>query len=1019
MKSFKDIKIKPKLMTSLLLAGMIPLFVILVISYSLAKRDLTAAAKNQLNAIRAIKTTQVQRFYSDAKADMNLLIENLSTTRHAAFDKLTAVREGKKAEVTRYLQSVNDQIITFSEDKMVVDAMQKLPFFFQMFRTKNKIDAAQLSQMRNDLRTYYENDFSSKYREQNGGNSPDVDSIISQLGEDEVALQYHYIQANPNPLGSKHLLDRASDASAYSKLHGQIHPVIRSYLEKFGYYDIFLVDSKTGKIVYSVFKELDYGTSLIDGPYADTNFADAFRQANASDSKDALIVADFKPYLPSYEAPAGFVASPIYNGDEKIGVALFQFPIDRLNTITSARHGMGKTGESYLVGSDFLMRSDSFLDPKNHTVAASFANPEKGKVETAASKHALAGESNTHVVLDYNGAPVLSAYAPINTTGLHWAVLSEIDLAEAFNPVTDGGSSFYEKYTQQYGYYDLFLINPDGYAFYTVGKEADYQTNFINGKYSSSNLGKLIQQVSRSKSFGFTDFAPYAPSNGEPAAFVAQPLLSADGKVEMIVALQLSIEGINAVMQERTGMGKTGESYLVGSDKRMRSDSFLDPQGHTLKASFSGTIQNNGVDTVGVQEALSGKTDAKVIKDYNGNPVMSSYSPVKLGDVTWVILAEIDEAEILLPVQEVLRDILIVGVILILILIVLATLLSNAISRPLLQSVNVSNLIAAGNLNSEVDIRQDDEVGMLAQSLNLMVRKLREIVGGVSNASAEVNANSTELKETSGTVANSATEQASSVEEMSAAIEQMSASIQHNADSAKQTERIAVKVSADAAKSGKAVEEAVDSMKQISGKIGIIEEISRQTNLLALNAAIEAARAGEQGKGFAVVASEVRKLAERSQVAAAEITEISSAGVGIAERAGHMLNQLLPDIQKTATLVQEISNASSEQSQAVEQINQSVQYVDQSIQQNAAASEQMAASAETLLEQAGDLRDNVSFFQLDDRASKPSLPAAPARASLPQPPAAPASKKRAALPPSKPAGFQLDINTDDSEFERF
>ena len=177
-----------------------------------------------------------------------------------------------------------------------------------------------------------------------------------------------------------------------------------------------------------------------------------------------------------------------------------------------------------------------------------------------------------------------------------------------------------------YGYYDLFLINPDGYVFYTVAQESDYQTNMVNGKYSSSGLGILVRKVLEKKEFGFADFEPYAPSNDEPAAFIAQPVLH-QGGVEIIVALQLPLEGVNNIMQERTGMGKTGETYLVGEDKLMRSDSFLDPENHSVIASFANPNLGS-VDTEAAREALAGTEDAKIVIDYNGNPVLSAYTPI-------------------------------------------------------------------------------------------------------------------------------------------------------------------------------------------------------------------------------------------------------------------------------------------------------------------------------------------------------------------------------------------------------
>ena len=289
---------------------------------------------------------------------------------------------------------------------------------------------------------------------------------------------------------------------------------------------------------------------------------------------------------------------------------------------------------------------------------------------------------------------------------------------------------------------------------------------------------------------------------------------------------------------------------------------------------------------------------------------------------------------------------------------------SMTVSRGLSKAGALAEAVAHGDLTQVVDYHSKDEIGDLMKSLNDMVQRLRAVVTEVMSAAENVGAGSQQLSAGSEQLSDGATEQASSTEEASSSMEEMAANIRQSADNAAQTEKIAAQSAADAEASGKAVNQAVTAMKTIAEKISIVQEIARQTDLLALNAAIEAARAGEHGKGFAVVASEVRKLAERSQAAAADIITLSGDTVTASEKAGQMLAKLVPDIQRTAQLVEEISAASREQNIGAEQINTAIQQLDQVTQQNAAAAEEMSATSEELAAQAEQLQSSIGFFNL-------------------------------------------------------
>ncbi len=348
----------------------------------------------------------------------------------------------------------------------------------------------------------------------------------------------------------------------------------------------------------------------------------------------------------------------------------------------------------------------------------------------------------------------------------------------------------------------------------------------------------------------------------------------------------------------------------------------------------------------------------------------------------------------------------------------------NRMTANLRQSAELADTIASGDLT--VDHQPLSDKDTLGHALVAMVERLRGVVGDATQAAQNVAAGSQQLSSSSEQVSQGATEQAAAAEEASASMEQMAANIKQNADNATQTEKIARQSSQDAEISGQAVQKAVIAMRTIAEKIGIVQEIARQTDLLALNAAVEAARAGEHGRGFAVVAAEVRKLAERSQSAAAEISGMSSDTVGAATQAGDMLVKLVPDIRRTAELVAEISAACREQDIGAVQINEAIQQLDKVTQQNASASEQISSTSEELASQAEEMQESIAYFRIggvERSHARPVVRKVPARKPAPQ------SKKPApragsvADQQARVRGFALDLTNggpdgEDAEFGR-
>ena len=427
--------------------------------------------------------------------------------------------------------------------------------------------------------------------------------------------------------------------------------------------------------------------------------------------------------------------------------------------------------------------------------------------------------------------------------------------------------------------------------------------------------------------------------------------------------------------------------------------------------------------------ALAGDMDgATRISNTDARAVTNEIDEL-LGEVVKLEESRLDEAELGAQAQyESTRTVMIAAAaIAVLIAALAATWIVLSINRGLGRAASAVQAVADGDLTRFADITTKDEIGDMLGHVNTMIERLRGVVADALSASENVSSGSQELSSSSEQLSQGATEQASSAEEASASMEEMAANIKQNADNAAQTEKIARQSAKDAEASGEAVGRAVGAMRTIAEKISIVQEIARQTDLLALNAAVEAARAGEHGKGFAVVASEVRKLAERSQAAAAEISTLSGQTVSVATEAGDMLNRLVPDIRKTAELVSEISAACREQDIGASQINEAIQQLDKVTQQNAGASEEMSGTSEELAAQAEELQTSIAFFRVDRAAG---VPASAQR--RPAPAAARPAAKSAATPARKSdnsvnaqqaraRGFALDMSmggpdADDADF---
>ncbi len=741
-------------------------------------------------------------------------------------------------------------------------------------------------------------------------------------------------------------------------------PGLNRTRDKLGFDNLYLV-SVLGNVVLSAQQDALLGKNILRAPFKDIGIGKLIPEGIG---RGAL--AGFAPFPPLDNQAAGWLAAPIRKEAAPDGKVIGML-VARISPTTLARlRPPLEEGEKnirlFLVGPDRLR----YVEAGVTTAAARKAET----MATPAVLAALSGNKGAGNGKGSGGQAVFSAWSPLQLLppphqgpDLAWAVVAEQPVSQALSVDPKQGVPFYKQQMEQGGYYDLFLVQPEGEIFFSVARQADFATNLRTGPYAQTNLGRLVQQVLAKPGFAMTDYEPYPPSNNEPAAFMAQAIQQ-DGATKVVAAVQLPMELLTTLMQHRDGLEGDGDAYLVGPDLRMRSDSIRDPQNHSVVASFAGTVAANGAQNEAVQAALAGQSGVMVGQSWAGTTVYRAYAPLSLDNgVTWAVISETPKLQGGLPVQRLPLSIWMAAGVALLLAVLLGWWSSGQLRASLLINVEALQWLRKGKHPVEALPEGHDELGSLAREVRLLAERWQQTGHRLRESGLQI----ARLGQDMAHMVQHAQRDPQrdtlqeDLESGDSVAREMALRIQHHLKQIQSMEQIVTRLNHTAQQGKGTLEQAVQAAGEVAEKATQFADTAQQTNQLSMKAAFEVAGNGE-GKGSSkksgIAVLEIRKLSERGRILADEIAELSMGTRYLVENGQAIINTLLATLQESAALLQGMVLADTSQHGQLTQVHGVTQALKGRMQQQGVLLQQMMPLAHTLGQQVQLLRQDLDRF---------------------------------------------------------